>query len=251
MRPTPALLYALLCGLILTLTACVGAQTAPDPLQPERGFVKGRVLDRSGRPLAGAEVFADNTVFPNSNVVGRSDAAGRYRLDLRGLVGSWSAGATLTVDYRGRRYTFGLHPLDNRPFTAEDAAVRDFEWRLQGPTPDPDYVYGAAVWFEVELGNREDVRYSEIEFTLEPQGPLVDGSAGTTLVLRGLPGGLLTDIPVGHYLVSARYLKAGQAAVRLTLRPRGGGEYQDRTALEFYQVGSTGQEAQLEVRFPD
>ena len=59
----------------------------------------------------------------------------------------------------------------------------------------------------------------QIELTLEPAKPLIDGSAGQKLV-RKLTGGLIgqtEDVAIGRYRVTARYLPTGQT-LQLRLR---------------------------------
>jgi hypothetical protein len=132
----------------VTATVVVRVAAPPPPPPPAGvtpGYVTGTVVDAAGRPLAGAEVFADNTLYYNTNVIGVTDAQGRYTLDVRQPIGTWRVGAHLRREYNGRTYKLDLHPDTARAFPGVDGAVRNFSWRLIGRTPEGGS-YGVATY---------------------------------------------------------------------------------------------------------
>ncbi|RYY08428.1 MAG: hypothetical protein EOO04_40040 [Chitinophagaceae bacterium] len=82
---------------------------------------------------------------------------------------------------------------------------------------------------------------SEIEFTLKPDGPLVDGSVGQTIVAKATDfpsriSGLymnsgLRDIPVGRYQVSARHIPVNGSPKVLKIKQRGHTSFQSSLPL--------------------
>lgn len=63
----------------LVMKRTAPAPTTAAPAQVTPYVMQGVVRDAAGRPLAGVEVFADNTLYYNANVLARTDAQGRYR----------------------------------------------------------------------------------------------------------------------------------------------------------------------------
>jgi hypothetical protein len=195
--------------------------------QVEPYIVQGQVTDAQGKPLANVQVFADNTLYYNTNAIGITDENGFYSIDVHEPMGTWHMSAQYTLGYQGESYTFSLHPDNDNPFPGADGAIRNFEWRLSGETPQGFY-YGAVMWvyadysdFSLLVENMENV-----EITLTPDGPLVDGSVGETIVHQGA---YAEDIPVGRYSVTARYLPEGKP---LLVRLRDTGDYAESvTAL--------------------
>ena len=219
---------------IAVLAACAAADTAdggtptePTPpgsgqQNPSAGFVTGTVVDAAGRPLAGVQVFADNTLFYNTNAIGVTDAQGRYRIDVRQPIGTWHMTAQLTRTFAGRSYRFYLHPDVDTPFPGVDGAVRNFDWRLSGQTADGGF-FGGPVYTHIDPRGwmaDDEVEIEDIELTFTPVGPLVDGSTGAVHTIR--LGGPAADkyVPIGKYRVTARWAPAGRpprdAVLRLT-----------------------------------
>lgn len=197
------------------------------------GYATGRVLDTRGQPVAGAKILLENTVFHSSSVSGSTGPDGRYRLKVH--PGAWQAWATLTTDYHGKTYRLDLHP-ENPDSMDEEGGVRDFTWKLQGRDPRHDYRhYGGRV---TVFGDYHFQDMADVELTLEPDGPLIDGSEGRTLVIR--PGDHhwnqldhLRDIPIGRYVMTARLLQDGGARP-LRIRDRNGKQdASERYLLEF------------------
>lgn len=171
----------------------------------QNGSLAGIVKDSAGRPMSGVKVIADHSIYFNSNMSTTTVADGRYAIKL--AIGSWYAFAQHEVDYNGKTYKFWLHPDDSSGFGGE-GAVRNFTWKLTGTMPEPlSGHYGGLVTFDHFPGVY--IEDDQIEFTFRPTGPLVDGSTGSILRLRGTNDRIFYDVPMGQYEVGATY--KGQA----------------------------------------
>lgn len=216
-------------GIRLQMEVLGGEPPPPPPPPPEGiepGIVKGRVTGSDGRPLAGAEIVADNTLFHNSNAIGYTDADGRYRLDVSRPPGTWHMTGSVTLTYDGQTFTVALEPEDPSLLAGEEGAIRDFSLSLRN-------LSGPAL---IMSGVGDYTPYEEIEVTLEPVGPIVDGSAGETIVsgLRPIGDGwAVTGVPFGRYRVTARHLPTGEAM--LVSRPLT--QTQDYLWAESYTTG--------------
>jgi hypothetical protein len=176
--------------LALSLMACPSTSDAGSPIPNstnnppvdqsgssiEAGVMKDLVTDAQGKPLAGVKVFADHTLYYNTNAIGVTDANGRYRIEVRQPAGSWHATAQLEKKFNGKTFTFDLAPNSDDPFAGSSGAIRNFTWKLTGERPDGTH-YGSMViayadFFQVDLS------LANVELTLEPVGALVDGSTG-------------------------------------------------------------------------
>ena len=208
----------------------------------------GTVRDAQGNPLAGVEVFADNTLYYDMNALGITDASGSYRISLpRDELGTWRGGAYLEREYHGTTYKYSLHPNDSAPFATGTGAVRNFEWRLSGKDPEGGD-YGAPVWvYQDYSGGGFDT--DGVELTLVPDGPIIDGSAGRTIVAT-TEGGQIRDVPVGRYTISARYTRADGSKAPLLLRERGTGSFEVSVTADFRQSFGYGTIMELEGRVP-
>jgi hypothetical protein len=203
------------------------APTPPPTAPPASGgahayVVRGTATDTEGRPVAGAEVVVDNALLSNSAVTGTTGGDGGYRLTVPD--GSWRVYARVDVTYHGRRYRFDLHPSDHDSFAGRDGAVRDFRWRLTGPTPPTSGRphHGGAVDI-LQDPNSDHLHKENVELTFTPEGPLVDGSAGGVITRRGGPPrsetfSKIVDVPIGRYRVTARYAPPGGAPRPLAVR---------------------------------
>ena len=188
-------------ALLPTLAAC--GTDAPAAAREESGYATGLVVDTRGEPIAGAKILLDNTVFYASYINGSTAEDGTYRLKVQ--PGAWRAYASIKRDFNGRTHSLDLHP-DNVDSFDDSGAVRNFTWKLEGRKPDNDWgYYGGLVKVFNETGFYE---MENVEITLEPDGPLIDGSQGRTLVLRLGDNywrqlAYLEDIPIGRYTASA------------------------------------------------
>jgi hypothetical protein len=193
-------------------TVVLRVTAAPTPA-PEAGVVTGVALDGRGQPVANALVEVKMVFNPNV-VTARTGADGRYVV--RGLAPGLShqVKAWTEVAYHGRSYCVRLgmpDAADYDAFVPAGTVVRDFRWQLTGRIPDaPANVFGAGVDVDtwdvvgIEIGDEIEVRFT-------PQGPLVDGSAGSeiTRVVRFGTNLAIDDLPHGVYTASATLLRNG------------------------------------------
>jgi hypothetical protein len=205
----PALWSLLLAGSafsIIILTACHKDDNPANSGGDEKGYVTGMVTDTKGKAIPGADIVIDNTLIYNSNLLTVSDANGKYKVKLSGAF-TWYATATMKKSYNGKTYKFDLHPEKDEAFTS-DGGVRNFSWKLTGEKPGSTGTYGAMVQLQNEFGST--IMAEDVDFILSPSGPLIDGSTGQTLTLRGgAPRSStyfkLADIPLGRYIMKAKY----------------------------------------------
>ena len=223
--------------LVIGLAACAQSGEVPPPPPPpppppghEAGIVKGRVVTEDGRPVQGAEIVADNTVFYNTNVIGYTDAEGRYRLSVDRPVGTWQLSGSTSLPFDGEVFGVDLRPDDPTAFDGAEGAVRDFTLSLRDVS--------GPVLIMTAVG--EYTPYEEIEITLEPVGPIIDGSAGTTIV-SGLSvtgdGWAVKGVPYGRYRITAEHVPTGESM--LVSRPLR--IDQDYLWAESYTAGFTSQ----------
>ncbi|MFB9990929.1 carboxypeptidase-like regulatory domain-containing protein [Deinococcus oregonensis] len=239
--------------LTLILASCGGGDGAsspppsvptpvPTPSSPKAQTMSGVVRNSAGQPLAGATVFAGHTVLFNVNALTTSGADGSYSVSVAQPAGSWYAGAQIKRRYNGADYTFDLQPDKTDPFPGTQGAIRDFSWKLTGTRPDGGK-YGATLTVYADFFDPELLDWiPDMEVTLIPDGPLIDGSVGQTIRRRLIqtPDGQegLMDIPLGTYVIRARYAPAGGAARDLSIRLRNTGDFATSVVSAFRQKGS-------------
>lgn len=215
-------------------------------LAEKPGVVRGYVKDTRGRPLAGARIGIRSTLVNQfSGVSTRTDAEGYYEVTApTGVADFYCAG--YAVDYGEGRAGLGLHPADGEAdgFATPGGRVENFVLLpygiadRDGAQDDPRYAnnyYGGTVVLNWTVDDDRPVfsdrrnlpSGSEIELTLTPDGPLIDGSAGRAFVLRkpvrnGVTAQLyITNIPVGAYRVAAKLVGGGDLRMR-EVGPNGG-----------------------------
>jgi hypothetical protein len=176
-----------------------------------------------------------------SGASGKSDANGYYE-----IAAPWGAAefytASYTMEYGDGRAAFGLRPVDGEAdtFATANGCVENWVIAAYG-VADPDSAsdqphyagnyYGGS--FSVNY-NVMDSRFpndtdlpdgSEIELTLTPVGPLIDGSTGKTIIVRraisesSRSSFYVNNIPVGQYRVTGKMTRGGSA--RLKFRESG------------------------------
>ncbi|NBD28353.1 stalk domain-containing protein [Paenibacillus glycinis] len=213
----------------------------PEPSQPpsqeavEPYVVKGYVRNALGQPLKGVEVIADNTLLYNSNIIGVTDGNGFYRIELEKIATSWSMTADYKPEYNGKDYTFHMEPEVATPFAGKTGAVRDFTLtEVNGQI----FVYQ---YLQSDY-SLPDFKLSDLEMTLTPIGPLLDGTTGETIVkhVGSVDGGLgLGDIPIGRYKATARWLPEGHDPIPMLIRINYTGEYAESVDFEFNKPRGT------------
>ena len=233
---------------LVAFAGCGDAATQPSPGGPSGGppndasayVAAGRVTDAAGRPIADAEVVANNQLLEASNVVGRTGADGRYRLQLPAIPVTWAMSASMLRTYDGTAYRLPLTVDDASTFAGNRGAVRNFTWHVQGARPDGGW-YGSPV-IAYHDPEAYDLVMDDVELTLTPAAPLIDGSAGQTNVqhLRATADGdAVVDVPLGRYTISAREAPASGAARALLIRPRNTGAYARSLTTSFAAPNGT------------
>lgn len=201
------------------------------------GYVRGYVRDTQGHPLKGALIGIRSTAVGGlySGASAKTDAEGYYEIKAPWGVGSFYC-AGYKADYGDLIAAFGLHPTDGETdeFATAKGVVKNWVLLPYGigdrgkAQDDPKYCgnyYGGTIVFGYYTDSDSKTSLppnSEIEITLTPTGPLLDGSKGRTIVVHkatgtGLLGQLyLNNIPVGAYKIKARLAGGGALRIRET-----------------------------------
>ncbi|THF87825.1 carboxypeptidase regulatory-like domain-containing protein [Deinococcus sp. KSM4-11] len=244
-------------ALVLTalLAACGGSQAGtntPPPGQtgggqPDQGTpytMTGTVKNAAGQPIAGAEVWADNTLYYNMNALGTTDAQGRYTVALpRDQIGTWRAGGRVRTKYAGQWYDLTLVPDTEAAFATDAGAIRNFTLKISGEIAGGG-TYGGKLY--PYAGGDGDFDLNRVEFTLTPDGPLIDGSAGS-VIRRFLDDRMVRDIPIGKYVVTARYVPPSGPSRPMVLMGRDEDVYSSKTTITFHETPDYGLFADLTV----
>ena len=243
---------ALLVALLLPMLPGCEGNGGTAQARTESGYATGKVVDTHGNPLPGARILLDNTVFYASYIDGSTKDDGSYRIKVQ--PGAWRAYASFRKTYNGWTYSLQLHP-DNIDSFDDTGAVRNFTWRLEGREPENEYgYYGGLVKVFTDYGFYEDMQ--DVELTLAPDGPLIDGSEGRTLVLRlgdhyWTRPDYLEDIPIGRYTVTAT-LENAEGSRALRIRDwQAEGEFKPRHQFDFIPEsgGSPGATASIVIGY--
>lgn len=229
-------LAAMICA-IGTLAA-FGAASA---YQSQRaGYVVGRILDESGRPIAGAEVtaqYGQSGYYVSHSRSARSDANGRYSIHVADRPGTWTVYAKARVNTANGSMMLDLTPNNDAPFAGNAGAVRNFSVKFTEQTEDNAYGTGAMVLVTSAIGDYTDL--AEVELTLRP----VAGGETITRRLRNTGEGyVVTGLRPQIYEITARH-NGRPMLVSQPLTPRQdyrwGASYQanfERTGPGIYQL---------------
>lgn len=227
----------------------------PDPTIPafpkiasKPGRVRGMVKDASGKPLAGAKILAEMSAAGGfrTSASGTTDANGMYDFVVPAGAGRIMMNG-YSVRYNGRTFGLPLHPSDGQceDFSSTKGHVENFVLRSYGiANPEdaeksPNYAgnyYGGALsvyWLIDDIP-----KGGTMEITLTPQGPLIDGSKGRTIVYRvrnDQHGGNLelNNIPIGRYEMTARLLEDGEGIPVQISKRKGTTAYVDTLPVDF------------------
>lgn len=121
------------------------------------------------------------------------------------------------MPYRGKTFCYRLasgSTGDYPPFVPTGNLTRNFSWQLSGRIPDQEpysdlgYFGGSLPLMAGSSQQRWATQDDEIELTLTPSGPLIDGSAGTVLRRTAPARGMVVDVPIGTYRVQATFIGA-------------------------------------------
>ncbi|GAB4014653.1 carboxypeptidase-like regulatory domain-containing protein [Spirosoma koreense] len=253
-----ALAFFVLAGSLSALTACTKKSVDPDAPNSgggsgKEGYLIGKVTDPQGKPLPRATIFVDHTVFTGDGPEVTTAADGTYKVQLVEFAGEWIAKGFILKQYNDHVYKIALDPENIDPFTSDEKPVRNFQWKLTGHIPDLslDLYYGGTMEMFRDL-NADGLWDNEnVEFTLTPVGPLIDGSAGSVLKLRAKKryDDLIKDIPMGRYKITAVYKPTGE---QLLVCDAWGGEdfnYQPSVTLDFVGTESATRANNMGVAF--
>lgn len=199
---------------LLSLVACAKSaneSVSPSPT-PQSGYASGHVVDAQNRPIKGAEITINNTGGVVNNLIGYTDANGNYKIKLSTgggpLIGSYYVRGHVTLSYLNYPFKLALFVEDDSAFSPEDGAVKNLRLKIAGERSN----FGDSGWYggTIEVDNHtRNAHFPNIEVTMVPIGPLVDGSTGETQVAR--PDWLYSyNVPVGQYKITARDLATNQ-----------------------------------------
>jgi hypothetical protein len=188
------------CLLITANISCTEKET--EEPGSTSGKLTGLVKKSDGTPLNNVTIIVDNSILFNSNVNTKTNAEGRYAVDVP--IGSWFAFAQHKVRYNDLEYTLYLKP-DKEPGFGREGGIRNFTWVLTGTMPQPlSGTFGGLVTFDNFPGEFVE-NEREILWKFEPVGNLIDGSAGPTIITESADSDTVKDLPIGRYRVSASY----------------------------------------------
>jgi hypothetical protein len=197
-------------------------------LAPKPGRVRGYVRDWTGKPLAGAELGVRSSYLAGyySGAQGKTDANGYYEIVVpRGSAHFYNAG--YQIEWGGGLAAVSLHPADGKldSFVTTDGAVENFVMlpygitsreNLQENSHLPSTFYGGALflgWYSVAADDNNAPAFAvraggTLEVVLKPEGAMLDGSAGRTIIIRktlGISGSFrIHNIPLGRYRITVR-----------------------------------------------
>lgn len=199
-------------------------------LAKKPGVVRGYVYDTNGNPVKGAKLGVRSTAAGGfySGAQGKTDAKGYYEIQPpAGAAHFYCAGAT--IDYGDGIAALGLHPEDgdNDGFATPEGVVRNFILLPYGIADraaiqdNPQYgnnYYGGSIvlgWSAGDDSPKALPANAEIELTLTPDGPLVDGSPSRVITIRKKIGEIsfgqlyVNNIPAASYHIRAKLVGGG------------------------------------------
>lgn len=177
------------------------------------GKARGYVMDWRGKPLPGAHVGIREAGNPNGTqpVNARTDARGYYEIAVPWADAEFYA-AGYAINYGKGKATVGLVPVRGRAgeFASAPGVIQDFTLFPYGGAghnansgPASTY-YGGSIEFSFSTKFAEN---SEIEITLAPDGPAIDGISRTFVVRKKIgygTGFYLANIPIGKYKITVK-----------------------------------------------
>ncbi|MFC4597405.1 stalk domain-containing protein [Cohnella hongkongensis] len=192
--------------------------------QVEPYVVKGRVVNPQGEPIQGALITIDNQLLYNSNSQAKTDANGRYRIELTKLAATYMAYAEYSTEYDGATHSVDLAPDDDSPFAGNQGAIRNFTVKLDSSTGTGGS--GEVLFYMMDLIHPlnpvlEPPNRDHVTLTLQPEGKMLDGTSGKPIVSKGSPsnnGYGVHNVPIGKYKVSAVYAPPGEEPQQLLIR---------------------------------
>ena len=216
---------------------------------PKPGFVYGYVKDSNGKPLVNVKLGVRSTAVGGAylGAQGKTDDKGYYEIAVPfGAAHFYNVG--YTVDYGDGRAALGLYPADGEldSFASNVGGVENFVLLPYGIADrdevqdNPRYAnnyFGGDVIFSWDVADERFVQAnepnlpanSEIEITLAPQTPLLDGGAAHAIVLRkkisdGFGQLYVNNIPIATYKISAKLVGGGALKMK-EIGPNGGQQF--------------------------
>jgi len=193
--------------------------------QAEPYVVKGRAVNQQGEPIKGALITIDNQLLYNSNSQAKTDANGRYRIELTKMAATYMAYAEYSVMYEGAKNSFDLTPDDDSPFAGNEGAVRNFTVKFDSSIGTGGS--GEVLFYMMDLIHplnpiAEPPNRDDVILTLEPMGTMLDGTVGgKKIVSKGSPsnnGYGVHNVVIGKYKVSAVYAPPGAEPQPMLIR---------------------------------
>lgn len=188
----------------LPIVSQTAALAAPGPITAQqqkvkKGFVTGKVVNASGQPIVHATIYADNTLYYNTNVIGYTNEKGEYSLDIRQPAGTWNITARMVLKYNGESIDIDLIPQNEDVVASTQGGVRNFVYKPSETT------YGnlGVVNVRTALGFHPDI--DKVKVTLKPVGKLADGTAGKTItsgLTNTADGYIIKNVMYGTYDVT-------------------------------------------------
>lgn len=199
-----------LCLTVLAFISSAGCQQKT-ALRPTPGVFAGTVVDAAGNPVSGAQISIIGTTSrgETSSRDVYTDDHGIYRAKMPdGAYGAkW---ASAHIHYNDRDALFALDAPNPRLLADQDISsgpIVPFVFKISGITSahrDPnswDSYYGQAITL---YGDSNCPDKKTVQLTLNPVGPLADGSPGKTLVMSETQWAPFKDIPLGIYAASVQ-----------------------------------------------
>ena len=218
--------------IMITLFHLLSASACIKPANPPSGIVNGRVTDTQGRPVEGAAVIINNTVYFNRNIVVTTDATGFYQYKMP-ATDSWYVRGYVKVNFRGNEYELPLHPDFTGAFTGAAGKTVNLQWKLTGAIPSEFGTGGYYGGSAVAQPGYDMYDLTGVQLTLVPEGALIDGSTGATItqtVVKRSDGFVIQDIPIGRYTITA---KLNGQALYLKHRTQPGSDYVSSLTADF------------------
>ncbi|PYE55459.1 carboxypeptidase-like regulatory domain-containing protein [Deinococcus yavapaiensis] len=184
-------------------TTAPSAATTSATAQP--GYITGVVTDEQGKPIPNVEIVADNTLAYDSNLKARTDAQGRYKIDVRKAPVTFKVFAYLSLSHDGYSATVDLVPENPDVVPGGVGGVRNFVYKPKPTTRDDPFGNLGLVYVERTVGEY-DVDPTKVVVTLTPVGKLADGTTPKPRSATPLPSGggpVIGNVMWGTYKVTA------------------------------------------------
>lgn len=202
---------------VMTIAAASLMMSAAFAADMTGGSVHGTVVDSQGKPIEGARIWVKPSLTTGL-VETRTDEKGQYKAE--GLLKiPYNTFAWYKTSYGDHKVCLRVAPeklAQYDSFVPTDGVTRNFKLKISGPIDDRDGIsYGG----ELRVFYQGISRESKVDVTLEPLGPLADGSIGKTLV-RSPKDMMIDDVPVGAYRATAQVTDASgrKRAARVSLK---------------------------------